>query len=45
MKEIIEEYLDVGDKTEINEIKDILKNKKYSRLEISLRHPYGNRIE
>ena len=45
MKEIIEEYLDVGDRTEINKIKDTLKNKKYSRLKISLKHPYGYRLQ
>ena len=45
MNELIEEYLDVGDKAETNKIKDTLKNKKYSRSEISLRHPYGYRIE
>ena len=45
MNEIIDEYLDVSDKKEIDEIKKILKTKKYSRLEISLRHPYGYRIE
>ena len=36
MNEIIEEYLDVSDKKEINEIKNILKTKKYSKLEINL---------
>ena len=30
---------------DINEIKNILKTKKYSKLEISLRHPYGYQIE
>ena len=45
INEIIEEYLDVGDETEINKIKDTLKNKKYSRLEITLRHPYGYKLQ
>ena len=45
MAEIIDEYLDVSDKKEINEIKKILKTKKYSRLETSLRQPYGYQIE
>ena len=34
----------MSDKKEIKEIKNILKTKKYSRLEISLRHPYGYKI-
>ena len=44
MNEIIEEYLDVSDKKEINEIKNILKTKKYSKLEINLKYPYRYRI-
>ena len=43
MKEIFDEYLDVSQK-EMFEIKNILKNKKYSKLEINLRHPYECKI-
>ena len=39
MKEIFDEYLYVTQK-EMFEIKNILKNKKYSKLEINLRYPY-----
>ena len=45
MNEIIDKYLDVSDKKEIEEIKKILISKTYSRLEISLRHPYDYRIK
>ena len=41
MKTIIEEYLDVSDRKELEKITTTLKNKRYSNLEINLIFPYG----
>ena len=44
MKTIIEEYLDVNDKNELEKILKTLKTKKYSNLEISLIFPFVYKI-
>ena len=49
MTTIIQEYLDVGDRTaegkkELDKILETLKTKKYSRLEINLIFPFGYKI-
>ena len=41
---MIQEYLDVVDKEELNNILETLKTKKYSRLEINLIFPFGYKI-
>ena len=45
MNQIIEDCLHVDNKEEINKIKNTLKNKNYSRLEISLRHTYRYKLQ
>ena len=42
MTTIIQEYLDVGDRKELDKILETLKTKKYSRLEINLIFPFGD---
>ena len=44
MTAMIQEYLDVVDKEELNNILETLKTKKYSRLEINLIFPFGYKI-
>ncbi len=43
MQTIVDEFLNV-EKEEIKDIVKTLKNNKYSRLEISLRHPYRHKV-
>ena len=44
MQEMFNDYLDIS-KEEEERIANTLKNKKYSRLEISLIHPYDHAIK
>ena len=44
MQEMFNDYLDIS-KEEEERIANTLKNKKYSRLEISLIHPYNHEIK
>ena len=44
MKTITDDYLNGVEKNEISDINNKLKNNKYARLEIELRHPYDYRV-